>query len=200
MREEGEEFAGEGDGFDREGWVGIREIGFGLEGGCAGGKWGDGLGGGLGWRMGLGLGLGILTVFLGHPGPYPACGFVDHYVSHAVFSPLPQERDDFLSGSEFGDLETQYLCCGLDVQEPQQPVLVLRLYRSHSCLMRLIGSSGIPVVLSVSGCYACGTTAQCSAHLVAVIFGGCAGCVVVKIVVYLRKTCQSFGIGNSYMQ
>lgn len=68
------------------------------------------------------------------------------------------------------------------MQEPQQPVLVLGLYRSRRSLSRLIRRIGIPVVLALSRCYACGTGVQRSAHLVAMIFSGYAGCIVIKII------------------
>lgn len=69
----------------------------------------------------------IRTILLRDSSPHPACDLVDNDVPHAVFSPLAQERDDFLSGAGFGDLEAQDLGRGFDVQEPQQPVLVLGL-------------------------------------------------------------------------
>lgn len=89
----------------------------------------------------------IRTILLVHPGPDPAGGFVDHDVSHAVFFPLAQDRDDLFSGPEFGDLEAEYLRCGLDVQESQQPVLVLGLDGSRRIVRQLVRRAGVPVIL-----------------------------------------------------
>lgn len=101
-------------------------------------------GGENGWGNGCGV---IRTILFVHPGPDPAGGFVDHDVSHAVLFPLAQDRDDLFSGSEFGDLEAQYLSRGLDVQEPQQPVLVLGLNGSRRMVRQLVGRAGVPVIL-----------------------------------------------------
>lgn len=103
-----------------------------------------GVGGVDGGMNGCGV---IRTILFVHPGPDPAGGFVDHDVSHAVFFPLAQDRDDLFSGSEFGDLEAEDLGRGLDVQEPQQPVLVLGLDGSGRIVRQLVGRAGVPVIL-----------------------------------------------------